>query len=342
VTQRVLFVTYDSGTNLPASYRRAFRALGWDTITWNPTAAVKEVSRGGPIGAAATTLLQVQPWLRTAWVQLLRLAEETRPDLVIVMIQTNVAAGSLAQLRVCLPKTPVYCIYSDSPHYLDSERVNCLPFFDRVAVSSPQWVDAFQRLGARSVHYLPFAVDTDLHFPVAPSGPIHDIGFVGNWRPDREAFLEQLADLDLWIWGADYWKNRTHRDSPLRVRWMGRAAHGEAYAQVCADTKIMLNTLDVVTRPGPNMRTFEQPGCGAFSLVERSPATLELFEEGRTIECFESVTEAREKITYYMSHDEQRHKIAKAGYDFVINCGHTYLDRAREVLTWVTDDGKKS
>ena len=100
----------------------------------------------------------------------------------------------------------------------------------------------------------------------------------------------------------------------------------------------MLNIMDPVTWPGPNMRVFEQPACCAFSLVSRSEATLELFAEGKTIECFDGAEEAKEKIRYYLAHDDARRRIASASYRFVVEGGHTYRDRARTLLGWAAQD----
>jgi spore maturation protein CgeB len=63
-----------------------------------------------------------------------------------------------------------------------------------------------------------------------------------------------------------------------------------------------------------------------------------LFKEGETIECFDSVEEAREKISYYLSHEDERRRIAEASYRFVVEGGHTYLDRARQLIIWAEED----
>jgi spore maturation protein CgeB len=101
----------------------------------------------------------------------------------------------------------------------------------------------------------------------------------------------------------------------------------------------MLNILDLVTQPGPNMRTFEQPACRAFSLVTRTDPVLDLFTEGTNIVCFDSVPELREKIHYYLAHESERQRIADASYEFVVNQGHTYVDRAQQIIDWVREDG---
>jgi spore maturation protein CgeB len=161
----------------------------------------------------------------------------------------------------------------------------------------------------------------------------HDLTFIGSWRPERETLLEQLADFDLCIWGNDSWRTQIQPNSPLRKRWSGRAAIGREFAQICTASKISLNILDVVTWPGPNMRAFELPACGAFALMERTPALLEIFREGETVECFATISEARDKIAYYVTHEDQRQRIAQACHELVIRQGHTYHDRVRQMLT---------
>lgn len=281
--------------------------------------------------------------MRKANLDLLKLADKISPNLILVIGTTGVRGGTLAQIRVRAPKTLIYCIYPDTPHNLDAERIHCLPFFDRVATSSPAWTKAFECFGATRVHYLPFAADPDLHHPVMPDNArnslTHDVVFIGNWRHERELFLEQLADFDLWLWGENYWKYRTRPGSPLRARWGGRALTGAESARACAESKILLNFMDLATWPGPNMRSFEQPACRAFVLVNRTQALTELFKEGETIECFDSVEEARDKISYYLAHEESRQRIAQASYRFVIEGGHTYVDRVRQLQDWIQEDG---
>jgi spore maturation protein CgeB len=263
--------------------------------------------------------------------------------MVLVIGTGGVRGGTLAQLRLLAPEARIYCYYPDSPHNLDADRIHCLPFFDRVYTSSPAWVSAFERLGVERVHYLPFAADTGYHRPAAMGSPAPqasvDVAFVGTWRPDREAFLEPLAGLGLRIWGSAYWRTRTRPGSPLRACWGRRNVLGAEYAQVCAQTKVMLNVLDSISWPGPNMRTFELPACRAFALVERSEPVLDLFSEGETIECFGSVDEARDKIAYYVAHEAERQRIAEAAHRLVVEGGHTYLDRARQLIAWAAEDG---
>jgi Glycosyl transferases group 1/DUF based on E. rectale Gene description (DUF3880) len=329
---------------LAGSYGRAFRAAEIEVSFWDPDRAMQSVARGGKVGRGAARFLHVEAWVRKANSDFLREAKARQSNLILVIATHGLRAGSLAQIRVLCPNTIIYCIYPDSPHNLDNERIACLPFFDRLFASSPVWVDSFRRLGATRSQFLPFAADPILHAPVhsgtKDSEFTQDVAFVGNWRPEREKFLESFLDFDLKIWGGNYWGTRTRPHSPLRGRWTGRTAVAGEFAKVCAQTKVLLNVMDSITWPGPNMRAFEQPACRAFSLVERTQPILEIFEEGRTIECFSTVDEAREKLLYYLNHPDDRRSIADAAYRYVIDQGHTYSDRVKELLACAAEDWK--
>lgn len=340
--ERVLIVGSNRVESLENSYARAFRQLGWEVHFWDPAQALSQVARGGRAGRLFSLFVSVEPWLRKSNVDLLRLTEQLRPTLVLVIATTGVRAGTLAQLKARRPDLKIYCLYPDSPHNLDADRIHCLPFFDRVIVSSPAWVTAVNKLGAVEAIFLPFAADTQLYQPVKAAmltqDLAHEVTFIGTWRLEREQLLEQLTDFDLRIWGSDYWKSRVRRDSSLKQAWGGRALVGAEFCQAGAQSKIHLNMLDAVTWPGPNMRTFELPACGAFALTERTEAVLEIFKEDETIVCFASAAEARDKIEYYLRHDDQRRKIAQAGHEFVTQQGHTYWDRVQQVLIWWQQD----
>jgi spore maturation protein CgeB len=339
----VLIVGSDRIDTLESSYARAFKRIGWTVHFWNPTNALHRVARGNRLGRIFSTFVHVEPWLRKANLELLKMVSELRPNLILVISTHGVRAGTLAQIKALVPTIIIYCLYPDTPHNLDIERIQCLPFFDRVTAGTKAWAQSLMLFGAHRVHYLPFACDTELHKPLFTSEKdcslAHDVVFIGIWRPDREVLLEQLADFDLWVWGTDYWRYRTRPGSPLRSRWGGRTITGTEFSSVCSQSRILLNIIDDVGWPGPNMRAFEQPACRGFSLTTRTPAILEHFKEGETIECFNSVGEAREKIVYYLEHEDERQRIAEASYQYVVQQGNTYVDRTRQILEWAAEDG---
>lgn len=327
---------------LESSYARAFSKLGHQVFRWDPVQALAQNSRGWRVGEVFSRFVEIEPWSHKANLEFLALTHDLKPDLILVIATSGVNAGTLAQIKVVIPDTRIYSIYPDTPHNLVSNRIQCLPLFDRVIVYAKELVDMFGRMGARHVVPLGFAADPDLHQPYIGQGHDDlrsvDVSFIGNWRPEREAFLEQLADFNLLIWGSSYWNTRTRPRSPLRKRWAGHPAKGIELARAVATSKISLNILGPISWPGPNMRTFELPACEAFVLSERQPGVMEYFKEDFSITCYSSLEDARKKIDYYLHDEVKRKRIARAGYETVIHGGNTYLDRATTIVRWLEQD----
>jgi spore maturation protein CgeB len=71
------------------------------------------------------------------------------------------------------------------------------------------------------------------------------------------------------------------------------------------------------------LRDFEAPMCGTFYLTEHQDELSEFFEIGREIETFKAPAELVDKVSYYLSHEEARETIRRAGHA-----------RARRDHTW--------
>jgi spore maturation protein CgeB len=79
-----------------------------------------------------------------------------------------------------------------------------------------------------------------------------------------------------------------------------------------------------------NMRSFESPACGAFTLSQRTPELSDLFEENTDIACFGSVEELRDQVARWRADPAGRAEIAAAGYERVRD--DTYARRAAVLL----------
>jgi len=55
------------------------------------------------------------------------------------------------------------------------------------------------------------------------------------------------------------------------------------------------------------------------------------FTEGEDLVCFDGVEDLKEKVAYYLAHDEERMRIAENGYRKVKEY-HTYVRRINEML----------
>lgn len=78
-------------------------------------------------------------------------------------------------------------------------------------------------------------------------------------------------------------------------------------------------------------RNFEVPGCGGFLLTGWAENISEYYEPGEEIVCFENTDDLLRKITYYLTHEDDRERISLAGYERTIR-EHTYVHRFAEIF----------
>jgi spore maturation protein CgeB len=212
----------------------------------------------------------------------------------------------------------------------------CLPLYDRFYCHTRAAVPFLRQAGCPGAAYLALAADPDLHRPEPLTAEDErafgcDVVFVGNHRPEHAALLGALEGLDLAIWGPETWKRAA--SAWVRSRWRGRPLlTGREYAKANRAAKVALCPIDPLDRPGHNMRCFELPACKAFALVQRTEEVLEVFTEGESVVTFDGARELADQARRWLGRPEERRRIAEAAYERVVHGGHTYRDRAREVL----------
>jgi spore maturation protein CgeB len=235
--------------------------------------------------------------------------------------------------------------YPDGPFNVEvknatKDSIASIPLFDIYYIYAKSLIAPLKAAGARRVEYLPFCYDP--HMLVKPdivseedrARYATDVVFAGTWEPMREWWLEKITDLPLDIWGNS-WENAV---SPaIAERWRGNAVYGEEISKLFAVSKIHLNFLREQNKDSHNVRTLEIPGFGGFLLTQRSKEQAEeLFVEGKEIACFETGEELREKIRWYIDHEDERLAIAEAGH-IRAEREHQAIHRLGRVL----DDARK-
>ena len=97
----------------------------------------------------------------------------------------------------------------------------------------------------------------------------------------------------------------------------GYIDHETELPEVYRLSKINLNiTLRSITSGIP-LRCLEIMSCGGFVLTNYQPELAEYFSDGEDLVMFTSPEDMTEKIGYYLSHDEERERIAKQGREKV-------------------------
>lgn len=179
--------------------------------------------------------------------------------------------------------------------------------FDHVFVAQKRALEEFKRDGVDAI-WLPHAAEP-LAYPNTPSIKKYDLCFIGHVNdPNRLDALDRMfREFPNFFYG---------------VRRFEEAA--EKYCQ----SKIVFN---IAMRDDINMRVFETLCSGSFLLTNWLPTLGDLFEDGKHLVTYKTLDEAVEKAKYYIAHDDEREKIAEAGFQEV-RSKHTFAHRAKTVL----------
>jgi spore maturation protein CgeB len=143
--------------------------------------------------------------------------------------------------------------------------------------------------------------------------------------------LEPFVSYDLKIWGngCPSWV-----DSPTREKYQNRYISEQMKAKAYRAAKIVLNTMHYTEIDGVNCTLFEVAGCGGFQITDWKPTLPALFEPEREIVTFQSRSELKEKVDYYLAHAQERHTIAERAYKRAQK-DHTYEQRLRTIFSVV-------
>jgi hypothetical protein len=136
----------------------------------------------------------------------------------------------------------------------------------------------------------------------------HDVGFCGLFPSNRKAWYDQVSRI-----------TPIHYDTFVI---------GDAMVKAVSGYRIHLNRN---VRNDVNYRTFETLGCGTFLLTNKTDRLMDLFKEEH-LALYSDVHDCVAQIHYYLSHEQEREKMALAGYHWVRK-HHTYDNRAHTLCS---------
>ncbi len=122
----------------------------------------------------------------------------------------------------------------------------------------------------------------------------------------------------------------------IRVRYMGSVDYWSEMPKVFRESKINLNFTIPNIKSGIPLRMWDVLGAKGFLLTNYQAEIPFYFKEGEDLVCFDGIEDLKEKIAYYLTHEEERKQIAENGYQKVKKY-HSYVGRITEMLRMVED-----
>ena len=324
---RVTILGQFGTTDLASSYARGFRRLGCEVVEVDYLSSIGRV--GSRIGAD-----RVGRWSGAAYryAKSLDVISRVPPSDLILVIKGHFLSPSVYSALRTAARCPVVCFNPDNPFNLNGASsfahvLEAIPQYDVYFVWSHALVPQVREAGAGRAEFLAFGVDDEHFFPEhGDATPEVNLGFIGNWDPERERWLEAAAPLGLAVWGADWDRAK----SPLiRKAWRGHQVTDRAFRRTAHQARIQLNVLRVQNKGGHNMRTFELPACGVPVLAEWS-AELELFFSESEVSSFRTPQDLVSKAERLLADELALKDMASRALRRVAE--HTYQRRALEIL----------
>lgn len=188
-----------------------------------------------------------------------------------------------------------------------NDLYQCVDLIDGFAFAEPRVKALLEEKGLQKIYYLPFGVSKKFHHrqQISTSEQLKyscDVSFVSTRTPKREELVRYLnnhLEKPVALWGRGWQRTGI----PCRGR-----LELEEVLKVYACSKISLN-MHQTGIGGGNMRYFEIPAVGGFQLCDWQ-THLPREDFGDRVSTFVDYHELKTKIQYFLSHDEERRRIA--------------------------------
>ncbi len=296
----------------------------------------QRVTLGKAIGTVTARMPALNPDFLLRNLRLIHEARRFGPDVILLSGGNEVILPRTLAALKREHRASLVLACSDSPHVFARpiER-SAARLYDLVVANDLYHAAEWRELGAPRAKVLPLsAVDPEFHRPYSLTPPEQarfgcDVGFVGTLVPEslygeRIAALEALRGFDLAIWSI-------HEVPPsLRHAYRG-AALGEEMMRATSGSTIVVNPHGDFMRYGGNMRLFEICGAGTFQICDDRPGVHEWFRAGSHLVTYRDPGHLAEQVAFYLSHPEERERIAAAGQAHVY-AQHTYDQRMMRLI----------
>ena len=259
--------------------------------------------------------------------EVLELIAKEKPDYVFfITYQTQIDVATLDAISEQGSK--IIAWFSDDYWRFDlySKAISAHVFCS--VTTDKQAIDKYRKMGFNVIKSQ-WAANSE-YYKQIHSPFFHDVSFVGQSYGSRKANIASLQKMGTTI--------------SVFGRGFGDFLTFNEIIKVFNSTKINLNFSGGSNNDSVKHihgRIFEVTMCGGFLLTEYTEGIEEYFEIGKEIDCFVSLKEANEKIHYYLTHENERRKIAEAGHIRALK-DHTWQGRLEIIFNKIEQQTNKN
>lgn len=285
---------------------------------------------------------------------LLKLIEKEKPDVLFSFMYTDELDKAILKKIKETTKTLSVAWFADDYWRFFNYSKRWPPYFSYIVTTYSRAVGWYRKAGYRNVILSQWGCNTTLYKPVEAKRDI-DVSFVGQYKSGRAGVLGVLRDAGIEVQCFGYgWPNgKISHDEMIKVfsrskislnltdrkaLWdpsvIARIFLKKSVNRVVPDFHLMDNLRAYLHFPirHTHARPFELAGCGAFVISGWSEDIGNYYKENKEMVFYKNIPDLIEKVKYFISHDEEREAIARAGYERTIK-DHIYEKRFREIFS---------
>ncbi|MDE2439368.1 MAG: glycosyltransferase, partial [Patescibacteria group bacterium] len=274
--------------------------------------------------------------------ELIEEVHREKPDLCFFILFTDeIHRETITMLKTVYPETTTFNWFADDHWRFDNFSKYYAPYFDFVSTTDSWAPRKYARIGYTHVLKTQWACNTLVYTPISSAQLRYNVTFVGQPHSDRKEVAETIknAGIDFRCWGNGWPNGRVNQKEMIRIFSESRInlnlTKGSGAINMKQVGKIFLNrrvndtyqwypptrwienfiSLWNKRREQIKGRNFEIPGCGGFLLTADADNLKDYYEDGKEIVVFKDVPDLIEKARYYLTHESERARIARAGYE---------------------------
>jgi len=195
------------------------------------------------------------------------------------------------------------------------------PSFNFCTTTHRESLQNYLQLGYDNIVMTQWAANDAIYKNLNTAEKDIDVSFVGAAHGNRKYCLKYLENNGIHVeCFGNGWKNgRINQDEVVRVFNRSKINLNFSASSVGLTSQI-------------KGRVFEIPLSGGFMLTEFAPHLDQYLTPGKEVAVFESLPDLANKIRYFLLHDEERRRIANAGYRRSL-AEHTYKQRFNKIFS---------
>jgi spore maturation protein CgeB len=333
--KKVLIVGVKNKGSLENSYLTALISEGYDVSFFDYSVILKKYIKLGKLGQIINTFFPVFAWQKKMNREFVIECKVLQPDYVFYFTNAPIFAGSILCVKTMYKSIKHILIWPDTPLNIEDFILNNANLYDLTATYSNESVKEFELARFNNVNWIPLAADDEM-FKISNTynnAFNFDIGFVGGWRPEREAVLSKVIKnfpfIKIAIYGP-YWK-RECKNTKLLPYILGSGLYEKELSRFFQTTKINLNIIDDTNYPSANMRFFEIPISKGLQLSSKCPEFSEIIKNKEHVLYFDNESEMIQQINWVLENEELAQKIRYDAFKLV-STDHLYKNRIKEIF----------